>query len=139
MRVLVLNGSPKGRYSITLHISLYLEKKFPQHNFQFLNVGQRIKSYEKGFTPVADAITAADLLIFSYPVYTFIAPSQLHRFIELLKASGLDVSNKFVTQITTSKHFYDVTAHKFIQDNCQDLKMKRGQILCHCKEDNDGY
>jgi multimeric flavodoxin WrbA len=41
-----------------------------------------------------------------------------------LKASGLDVSKKFVTQITTSKHFYDVTAHKFIQDNCQDLKMK---------------
>lgn len=64
MRVLVLNGSPKGKYSITLHTSLYLEKKFPQHNFQFLNVGQRIKSYEKDFTPVADAITAADLLIF---------------------------------------------------------------------------
>ena len=34
------------------------------------------------------------------------------------------MSGKFVTQITTSKHFYDVTAHKFIQENCQDLKMK---------------
>jgi len=124
MKVLVLNGSPKGKYSITLQTSLFLEKKFPEHEFRFLNVGQQIKTYEKDFSGAADAITDADLVIFSYPVYTFIAPSQLHRFIELLKASGLDLSGKFVTQITTSKHFYDVTAHKYIQENCQDLGMK---------------
>jgi len=124
MKVLVLNGSPKGKYSITLQTSLFLEKKFPEHEFRFLNVGQQIKTYEKDFSGAADAITGADLVIFSYPVYTFIAPSQLHRFIELLKASGLDLSGKFVTQITTSKHFYDVTAHKYIQENCQDLGMK---------------
>lgn len=59
-----------------------------------------------------------------YPVYTFIAPSQLHRFIELLKASGIDLEGKFATQITTSKHFYDVTAHKYIEENCKDLGMK---------------
>jgi multimeric flavodoxin WrbA len=124
MRVIVLNGSPKGKYSITLQTSLYLENKFPEHQFQFLRVGQHIKSFEKDFSAAAEAITGADLIIFSYPVYTFIAPSQLHRFIELLKASGLNVSGKFVTQITTSKHFYDVTAHKYIQENCQDLGMK---------------
>ena len=67
---------------------------------------------------------AADLLLFSYPVYTFLAPSQLHRFIELLKASGADLAGKFATQITTSKHFYDVTAHRYVQDNCQDLGLK---------------
>ena len=124
MRVLVLNGSPKGEYSITLQTSLFLEKKFPEHEFKFLHVGRHIKSFEKDFSPVDDAITGTDLIIFSYPVYTFIAPSQLHRFIELLKASGLIVSGKFVTQITTSKHFYDVTAHRYIQENCQDLGMK---------------
>lgn len=124
MKILVLNGSPKGRYSITLHTSLYLEKKFPEHKFQFLNVGQSIKTFEKDFSAAADAITDAELIIFSYPVYTFIAPSQLHRFIELIKSYGLNLSGKFVTQITTSKHFYDVTAHKYIQDNCQDLGMK---------------
>ncbi|MBO5115823.1 MAG: flavodoxin family protein, partial [Peptococcaceae bacterium] len=58
------------------------------------------------------------------PVYTFIAPSQLHRFIELLKASGIDLRGKYATQITTSKHFYDVTAHRYIQDNCQDMGLK---------------
>ncbi len=124
MKVLVLNGSPKGEYSITLQTSLYLEKRFPEHKFQFLHVGRCIKSFEKDFSTVADAITDADLIVFSYPVYTFIAPSQLHRFIELLKASGINLSGKFVTQITTSKHFYDMTAHQYIQENCQDLGMK---------------
>ena len=124
MKVLVLNGSPKGEYSITLQTSLYLEKRFPEHKFHFIHVGQHIRSFEKDFTAAVDAIKEADLIILSYPVYTFIAPSQLHRFIELLKASGLNVSGKFVTQITTSKHFYDVTAHKYIQENCQDLGMK---------------
>jgi FMN-dependent NADH-azoreductase len=124
MKVLILNGSPKGQYSITVQSSFYLGKKFPEHSFQFLHVGQTIKTIEKNFWAVTDAIKEADLLVFSYPVYTFIAPSQLHRFIELLKASGLDVTGKFATQITTSKHFYDVTAHKYIQDNCQDLGMK---------------
>lgn len=51
-------------------------------------------------------------------------PSQLHRFIELIKEHKINLTDKFVTQITTSKHFYDVTAHCYIQDNCQDLKMK---------------
>jgi len=124
MKVIVLNGSPKGKYSITLQTSLYLEKKFPEHQFRFLHVGQQIKLLEKDFSAVVEQITDADLIVFSYPVYTFIAPSQLHRFIELLKASGIDVSGKFVTQISTSKHFYDVTAHKYIQENCQDLGMK---------------
>jgi preprotein translocase subunit Sss1 len=43
---------------------------------------------------------------------------------ELLKESGISLEGKFVSQLTTSKHFYDVTAHRYIQDNCQDLKMK---------------
>ena len=124
MRILVLNGSPKGEYSITLQTSLYLQKRYPQHDFEVLHVGQRIKLLERDFTPILEAVEKADLLLFSYPVYTFIAPSQLHRFIELLKASGIDLRGKYATQITTSKHFYDVTAHRYIQDNCQDMGLK---------------
>jgi multimeric flavodoxin WrbA len=69
-------------------------------------------------------LEAADAIVFSYPVYTFVAPCQLHRFIELMKADGVDISEKFATQITTSKHFYDITAHKYIEDNCHDLGLK---------------
>ena len=121
MHILVLNGSPKGDYSITLQTSLYLQQQFPEHSFEILHVGQRIKLLERDFAPAIEAIQKADLLLFSYPVYTFIAPSQLHRFIELLKASGADLKGKFATQISTSKHFYDVTAHRYIEDNCHDL------------------
>ena len=124
MNILVLNGSPKGDYSITLQTVRYLEKKNPAHRFDVLHVGQKIKSLEKDFTPVLEAVKKADMLLFAYPVYTFIAPSQLHRLIELLKASGVSLAGKYATQITTSKHFYDVTAHRYIQDNCQDMGMK---------------
>lgn len=124
MNILVLNGSPKGQYSITLQTINYLQKLHPEHTFEILHVGQHIKTLEMDFSQVIKEITLADLLIFCYPVYTFIAPYQLHRFIELLKESGISLKGKYVTQLTTSKHFYDVTAHQYIQDNCQDLKMK---------------
>lgn len=124
MKILVVNGSPKGKFSITLQTVLYLQKHFPKHSFQILHAGQRIRALAKDFSPAAKELEKADLILFSYPVYTFIAPSQLHQFINLMKNSGLDLTGKFVTQITTSKHFYDVTAHRYIQDNCQDMKMK---------------
>ncbi|MBQ8238473.1 MAG: NAD(P)H-dependent oxidoreductase [Oscillospiraceae bacterium] len=124
MNILVLNGSPKGSNSITLQTILYLQKKNPAHHFEILHAGAKIRSFEKDFSPALDAISRADVFLFSYPVYTFIAPCQLHRFIELLKASGADLSGKFATQLTTSKHFYDITAHRYIQDNCQDLGLK---------------
>ena len=123
MNILVINGSPKGDNSITLQTVLYLEKLHPEHTFHILNVGAKIKSLEKDFTPAMEAIENADALLFSYPVYTFIAPCQLHRFIELLKEHQVNVAGKIATQITTSKHFYDVTAHRYIQDNAQELGM----------------
>lgn len=124
MEILVLNGSPKGEYSITLQTVRYLEKLHSEHHFTVLHVGQRIKALERDFSAALEAVEQADLLLFSYPVYTFIAPCQLHRFMELLKAAKVDLSDKYAAQISTSKHFYDVTAHRYIQDNCQDLGLK---------------
>ena len=124
MKILVLNGSPKGKYSITLQHTRYLEKLYPDHTFEVLHVGQKIKSLTKDFAPAREAIAKADVLLFSYPVYTFIAPCQLHKFIELLKGEGMDLSSKYATQISTSKHFYDVTAHRYVQDNCADLGLR---------------
>ncbi len=124
MNICVLNGSPKGKYSITLHTALYLQKKFPEHNFEIVNVGQKIRYLENNFSEPLAAIEKADVLLFSYPVYTFIAPYQLHRFIELLKEKGLELSAKYAAQISTSKHFYDVTAHAYVKENCLDLGLK---------------
>ena len=124
MKILILNGSPKGKYSITLQTTRYLEKIYPDHSFEVLHVGQKTKSLSNDFTPAREAIQRADVLLFSYPVYTFIAPCQLHLFVELLKKEKMDLSGKYATQITTSKHFYDVTAHRYIEDNCADLGLK---------------
>ena len=124
MNILVLNGSPAGKYSVTLQTVLYLEKCFPACDFQVLHVGQRIRSMEKDFTPCAEALEKADLILFCYPVYTFLVPAQLHRFIELMKEHRPDVAGIFATQLSTSKHFYDTTAHRFIQDNCADLGLR---------------
>ena len=124
MNILVINGSPKGKYSITLQTVNYLSKLYPEHTFDVLDVGRKIKAFEKDFSPAAKALESAELILFSYPVYTFIAPYQLHRFIELTKASGISLNGKFATQISTSKHFYDVTAHRYIEDNCYDMGLK---------------
>ncbi len=123
MHILVVNGSPKGEYSVTLQTVKYLERAYPEHTFEYLNAGQRIKALEKDFSNAQKALEKADLILFSYPVYTFIAPSQLHRFFELIKERHIDLKGKIASQITTSKHFYDVTAHKFVVDNCHDLGM----------------
>lgn len=122
--VLVVNGSPKGKNSITLQTSRYLELLFPDLTFDTLHVGAQIKALEKDMTPAIEKLKGADLIVFSYPVYTFIAPYQLHRFIELLKESNVDLSDKYATQISTSKHFYDWTAHRYIEDNALDLNLK---------------
>ncbi|MBO4938513.1 MAG: NAD(P)H-dependent oxidoreductase [Oscillospiraceae bacterium] len=124
MEILVINGSPKGKNSVTLQTVNYLQILHPEHHFEVLHAGQSIKALEKDFSPAIAAIKKADILLFSYPVYTFIAPSQLHRFIELLKAAKLDLSGKYASQISTSKHFYDMTAHSYIQDNCADLGLR---------------
>jgi len=46
MNILVLNGSPKGENSVTLHTVIFLEKIYLEHYFKILQVGQRIKQYE---------------------------------------------------------------------------------------------
>lgn len=124
MKICVINGSPRGKNSVTLQTMLYLEKRFPAHEFDFLNVGAGIQSFERDMSGAVEAIRSAELLLFSYPVYTFLVPSQLHRFIELMKRSGADFRDIYVSQLSTSMHFYDITAHRFIEDNCHDMGMR---------------
>lgn len=135
MNILVLNGSPAGKDSITLYTMLYIQKHFPEHHYEILHVGQQIREMEKNHNVWTEALKNADLIVFCYPVYTFLVPAQLHHFIELVKESGVNLSGKYATQISTSKHFYDVTAHQFIQDNCTDLKLRTLRGLSADMED----
>ena len=121
MNILVLNASPKGNSSITLQTSLYLEKRFPLCNFTYQFIGCSRKANEAKLSATLDLISKADITIFSFPVYTFACPSQLHYFVRLLKEKNLTFKGKVATALTTSKHFYDVTAHTYIEENLLDL------------------
>ena len=135
MNIAIINGSPKGAYSITLQTIRYLERKYLQHSFSVLHAGQKIKTLEKNFSEAKELLEKSEAIIFSYPVYTFLAPSQLHRFVELLKASGIDLNGKYATQISTSKHFYDVTAHRYVEENALDLGLRYVRGLSADMED----
>ena len=60
MKILVLNASPKGKNSTTVHTALYLQGLHPEHTFTVLPVGQRIKHYEKEFGPLRSALEQAE-------------------------------------------------------------------------------
>ncbi len=125
MNITVLNGSPKGKNSITLQTVHYLEKHFPEHQFHIYPVSSRIKTLEKDMSRILDAMEEADLLLFSYPVYMSMPPSQLQHFMELVKSSRRrDFRGIYVTQITTSRHDGDGTAHGYMEENFHDLGMK---------------
>ncbi len=125
MNICVINASPKpSQYSVTYQTVLYLQKRYPRHHYETIDVGAKIRALEKDPSSALEAMARADLLLFSYPVYTFLAPSQLHRFLRLVKERGVNLSGKYASQITTSKHFYDVTAHRYVEDNCFDLGLR---------------
>ena len=42
MNILVLNASPKGKNSTTVHTALYLQALHPEHTFTMLPAGQQI-------------------------------------------------------------------------------------------------
>lgn len=124
MRILVLNGSPKGMYSMTIHTAFYYEKRFPHHQYKFLHIAEKIKDYEKDFSEIKIAIKESDLIIFAHPVYTMLVPYQVVRFIELLQEHNVSLQDRYVAQITTSKHFFDTTAHDYMKEHFFDFGMK---------------
>lgn len=42
MKVVVLNGSPKGALGVSLHYALYMIKQHPRHDYEVVHVAERI-------------------------------------------------------------------------------------------------
>ena len=128
MRIIVLNGSPKGDQSITKHYALYLQKKFPEHEFLFHNIALQIKKIEKSegaFQKIINDINSSDAIIWAFPLYFLVVHANYKRFIELIfeRKAESAFSGKYALAISTSIHFYDHTAHNYIQGICDDLDM----------------
>jgi len=129
MKIIVLNGSPKGNISVTMQYVLFIQKKFPQHELKILNISQEIKKIErdeKAFQGIIDEVRSSDGVLWAFPLYFLLVPSQYKRFIELIWERGVEdaFKGKYTAALSTSIHFYDHTAHNYMNAICDDLDMK---------------
>jgi len=58
MKIVVLNGSPKGELSVTLQYVRYAAKKLAGHTFDFFPIAQNIRKLEKDETSLREVIEA---------------------------------------------------------------------------------
>jgi len=129
LKIIILNGSPKGDVSVTMQYVAYMQKKFPDHNYQTLNVAQDIRKIEKNeelFASLMETVRSADIVIWAFPLYYLLVCSQYKQFIELVfeRQSGNVFSGKYTASLSTSIHFFDQTAHNYVHSICDDLDMK---------------
>ncbi|MBN1468682.1 MAG: NAD(P)H-dependent oxidoreductase [Fusobacteriaceae bacterium] len=129
MKITVLNGSPKGKVSVTYNHYLFIKKQNKDIEFEEFDVAQQINSYEnisEKIEEVIDSIKKSQAVFWITPVYHFTVPGQLKRFIELLfEYTDADLfKGKYATLLTTSIHFYDNMAENYIWEISEDLGMQ---------------
>ena len=129
MKIVVLNGSPKGNMSVTLQYVLFIRKKFPQHELKVFNIAQefrKIEGEEKAFQEIIEAVKSADGVLWAFPLYLLLVHSNYKRFIELIRERGVESAfkGKYTAALSTSIHFFDHTAHNYINAICDDLDMR---------------
>jgi multimeric flavodoxin WrbA len=129
MKIVVLNGSPKGEVSVTMQYVAFMAKSFPEHEFQIQHIAQTIRAIEgdqAAFDRITGAIAEVDGVLWAFPLYYCLVHSSYKRFIELIseKQAQEVFGGKPAAILTTSINFYDHTAHNYIHGICDDLGMK---------------
>jgi len=129
MKIVVLNGSPKGDVSVTRQYVLSLERSFPQHQFVVLPVAQQARKLERdaaALDRVMNEVRSADGVIWAFPLYILLVCSQYKRFIELITERGAQsaFSGKHAVTLSTSINYYDSNAHVYMRSVCEDLGMR---------------
>jgi multimeric flavodoxin WrbA len=129
MKITVLHGSPKGDISVTMQYVRYLEKMMPEHVWTIEQVSSQITKLENDvheFERLMGSVQNADVVLWSFPLYHLLVPSQMKRFIELVRERGAADSffGKYSAAIMTSIHYYDHTARNYIHAVSEDLGMR---------------
>lgn len=128
MKIAVIQGSPRGAQSNTRRLTEDIRARFPEHEFVEIQPGARIITMEKdpdAFGAAVAAVEQAEAVLWSFPVYVLLVPSQLKRFVELIHERGAAraFQGKYATTLTTSANFYDHTAHNYMRGVSEDLGM----------------
>jgi NAD(P)H-dependent FMN reductase len=129
MKIVVLNGSPKGATSVTMQYVQYIQKMFPQHGLTTVDVAlkrKKIEGTESAFQEVIEQVQAADGVLWAFPLYILVVHANYKRFIELIWERGTEgaFEGKYAASLGTSIHYFDHTAHNYVQAICDDLGMK---------------
>jgi multimeric flavodoxin WrbA len=129
MKITVLSGSPKGDLSVTLQYVHFIQQKFSGHEWKVFNIGSHIKKIEKdekAFQEIINEVRSSDGVLWAFPLYYILVPSQYKRFIELIweREAAEGFKNKYTAVLSTSIHFFDHTAHNYMNAICDDLDMK---------------
>ena len=93
MKIVVLNGSPKGNLSFTIQYVDYVSQFHTEHEWVFLDVAKKIKKLEKNknaFQTIIREIDSADGVLWSFGLYVLSVPSQYMRFIELIHERNVE-------------------------------------------------
>ena len=129
MKITVFSGSPKREDSISLQYLKYIVKHNPEHVFSIFHIGSDINLIKNGkdeFNLIIESVKNSDAVLWVFPVYHYLVPSQLKEFIELIfdtKSSDY-FRGKYSSSIITSIHFYDTLAENYIHAVSEDLGMK---------------
>jgi multimeric flavodoxin WrbA len=129
MKIVVLNGSPKGELSVSLQYARYLAKVFPEAEYQTIHIAQRIKVIENNrqvFDDIIQQIREADGVLWVFPLYILLVHAHYKRFIELISERKVQdaFAGKYAATLSTSIHYFDHTAHNYLHGICDDLGMK---------------
>ena len=129
LNITVLRGSPKPKNSNTMQYFHFIRNHFGEHHYEIFNVCSNINSLEDDsglFDDLLNKLEKSDLILWVYPVFYFLVPSPVKRFIELLfkKEAGKILRGKYASAITTSMHLFDHTSHNYIHSISEDLGLK---------------
>ncbi len=128
MKLIVLNGSPKGDFSVTMQYIHFIQNNHPEHEFKIINIASAISAIENDtskFDSITDEIKNADGVLWAFPLYYWLVHSGYKRFIELINERKAENAfhGKYAASFSTSIHFFDHTAHNYIEAVSNDLDM----------------
>lgn len=128
IKILIINGSPKGVHSLTLQHSLYMVGQEKDIEYKVLQAGEALSKidFEQSWLKSAIAdIEWSDAIIWNTPVYTMLVPWQLIRLFQLIKEAGRNsvFKGKYATSMMTCFHYYDHLAEGWLRAMSEDRGM----------------